>query len=171
MLSSEKVLKCALIVLAYLTYVGGEYIDYEDCGSKARLMYVQLDPCEDKSNCTVVRGQKVNFTVAFIPFGVITDVNPFGFIKLGDLDRPVMLKIPAGCANSGNICNQERGKLAIYRAQFEVSKELPKVKIAVRFSLYDQNETELVCLRMYAHIDDKIDWDDFVRLILKRRHV
>ncbi|KHJ45137.1 ML domain protein, partial [Trichuris suis] len=122
-----QVLKCALIVLAYLTYVGGEYIDYEDCGSKARLMYVQLDPCEDKSNCTVVRGQKVNFTVAFIPFGVITDVNPFGFIKLGDLDRPVMLKIPAGCANSGNICNQERGKLAIYRAQFEVSKELPKV--------------------------------------------
>ncbi|CDW58339.1 E1 DerP2 DerF2 domain containing protein [Trichuris trichiura] len=147
-------------------YVGGQYVQYSNCGSRGNVLSVQLVPCDDPSNCTLVRGKNSRLIIQFIPSTLpLHDSTPE---QLGGLARSIKLPIPSGCKKNANVCNKGWKQVVTFETDFIIRKNLPKVSVAVRFVLLDQYERELVCVRMNAHVDDNIDLNDLRRIIKKK---
>ncbi|KFD63623.1 hypothetical protein M514_09674 [Trichuris suis] len=156
MLSCKKVLKCALLVLAYCIYADGTFVHYANCGSKAKVIWVQVDPCDDPYDCSLMKGGSVTFTVQLISDNAIKNLSSAAYVKLARLPHQVKLPVFGACENAGSTCNVQAGSAVTYRTQFLISKRLPKIDVTFRFLLFDQNQEMLVCVRLIAHIDEPI---------------
>ncbi|KFD49410.1 hypothetical protein M513_09677 [Trichuris suis] len=154
MLSNDKVLKCYLFIVAYCLYVGGESIEYEDCGSKSKVIWVQVDPCDDRFNCTLTKGSKAEFSVRFMPKNMILDFKAIAYIQIGDGWPMYKFPMAAGCETVREVCNVDDGEEATYRTPFVVPNELTSDKVNVQFVLLDQDEQTLLCLRMSGRVGD-----------------
>ncbi|KFD49411.1 hypothetical protein M514_09678 [Trichuris suis] len=160
-----KTLKWALLLLAYLTYVkGGEWISYSDCGSKAKLIWIDVDPCDDAYNCTLKRGADTVLSIRFAPKETITKLNVVMQTKVRFEYKPFKMDNPDACKDSGLTCSLQPNKEVTYRKVFHIKQEYPKAIVHVRFQLVDQNGNDQICVYMPFHIDDVshkwIDWGD-----------
>ncbi|CDW58340.1 E1 DerP2 DerF2 domain containing protein [Trichuris trichiura] len=124
-------------------------------GSKAKVVWVQVEPCNDPYDCTLLKGTDVTFKVRFVSDSVITDLSAAAYVTLATLPDQLQLAVDSGCGSAKDACGPEAGNIVTYRTQFKISDKVPNIDVYFRFELLNQNQEKLVCVRVSAHIDER----------------
>ncbi|CDW53195.1 E1 DerP2 DerF2 domain containing protein [Trichuris trichiura] len=156
----------AFLALAacFACFDGREWVNYMDCGSRAKILWVEVRPCDDPYNCTLVKGTDVELFVRFVPNDTVTSLTAVAYGKLGFEYKRMPVANPRACKTSGRACTIQPGTAVTYRTKFHVRKEYPKNVVYVRFKLLDQKERTQICMLMTGHIADTpfvfYEWSD-----------
>ncbi|KAL4238775.1 Phosphatidylglycerol/phosphatidylinositol transfer protein [Mactra antiquata] len=113
--------------------------------------YVDLNPC-DKDPCVLHHGTNATLALSFLAKENATEANSVVHGIIGGV--PVPFPMPAdGCTNHNLKCPIVAGTTIQYNNYIYISPEYPKIRVAVKMEIQDENKQDIICFIIPLSID------------------
>ncbi|XP_067011753.1 NPC intracellular cholesterol transporter 2 homolog a [Anabrus simplex] len=125
-------------------------IPVEDCGSRHGSFSNVTLSCPGTEECILKRNTNVSLNIQFTPAENSKKVTAVVHGVIQGIS--VFFPIPNPDACSSVKCPLKKGENYSYSASFFVKKSYPKVKVGVKWELQDDNQEDIICVLIPAHI-------------------
>jgi len=143
---------CILSLSIAIGHVQSITVQYKPCGTpSATIKSVDVDPCDNPSHCSLVKGTNPKITIVFTPKNEITALKSSidGVLPAG-MEAPFMKS--DACKGSGLTCPVAANKESTYTTTVPVLQEYPEWKVVVKFNLTDDKNKVVVCVLVQTQI-------------------
>ncbi|VDP07399.1 unnamed protein product [Soboliphyme baturini] len=127
--------RCLILVASVCLLIARivcEKIEYKDCGStNAKIVSMQLSPCDNVSCCSLKRGTSVDVKITFTPEIEVTKLTA----TMVAIYRGSQIALPLpnrnGCVNSGLVCPLKKNATVTITQRLKVDMVYPKVSSGI----------------------------------------
>ncbi|KAL4238774.1 Phosphatidylglycerol/phosphatidylinositol transfer protein [Mactra antiquata] len=143
-----------IIIIATLCVFGyAKTVTFKDCGSVGgTINSVTVDPC-DAEPCVLHHGTNISMGINFAAKENTTTAKTVVHGIIGGV--PVPFPVPADCCANHNLeCPVVAGTTVQYNNYVYCSPDYPKIRLAVKWEVQDDNGKDLFCFIVPVSIAD-----------------
>nr|UEK51626.1 MD2-general-type [Parasacculina yatsui] len=125
---------------------------YEPCmKGGAKLVQVDIDPCDDQQRCGLIKGRNATILLTFIPDQDITSLNN---VVHGVIEHiPIPFPVGKNACGPNVKCPIKRGETAHYMAQIPISEKYPSISLVVKWELQVAGGNDVICIQLPVRIE------------------